>query len=293
MRAVFPRPAALVALAAGLSLTAQAGTVVVVRSSELPPYRAVEDAFAAALDQPTVSATVSDEPSLRAALAQSPSLVFAIGAEAARAVLQAKVSAPKVYALVPSPARVGLDGTPGVSMFASPARQMKAVRALLPSAKTVGVLYDPSLSGQLVAELDAAATGEGLKLLARPIATQKEIAPAARELLGKVDALVLVPDRTVISAASFKFLAQTSLEMKVPLVGFSEGMSRAGAVLSVEAPYEEMGRLAASVAKKLLVGSPAGRELPDGAIYLNARSAQLLGIPVPAGLRAQAAKVFE
>ena len=97
----------------------------------------------------------------------------------------------------------------------------------------------------------------------------------------------------MISGESFKFIMLTALGAKVPVVGFSEGMSKAGAVVSVEAEYGEMGTKAAKVAQKIIAGLPGSPEAPDGAIYVNAKSAGLIGLTVPAELRAQAARVFE
>lgn len=42
------------------------------------------------------------------------------------------------------------------------------------------------------------------------------------------------------------------------MIGFSQGQARAGAVLVVEADYAEMGREAATAAKRALAGSGSG-----------------------------------
>jgi putative ABC transport system substrate-binding protein len=178
-------------------------------------------------------------------------------------------------------------------MFAAPAGQVRAIRELSGSARRIGVLFDPSLSAPLVAELEAACAAQGATLVKREVTAQKDVAPAARELLGRIDVLLLIPDTTVISAESFKFIAQTSLEAKIPMVGFSEGMAKAGAVLAIEAPFDQIGKKAADAAKKMLAGGAGTRESPDGAIFVNAKSAQLLGLTVPDGLKGRAAKVFE
>ena len=112
-------------------------------------------------------------------------------------------------------------------------------------------------------------------------------------MLSSVDVLLLSPDTTVVSAETFKFIAQTSLETKVPLVGFSEGMSKAGAVLSIEGSYDEMGKKAAQAAKRMLAGAAGVREAPEGSVFVNGKSAQLLGLAISPALRARASKVFE
>ena len=280
-----------------LAAVAHAGGVVVVRTSDSAPYKAVESSFTSALGQPTQVIALGGESGreqVKTALAGSPSLVFTIGPDAAKAVLDLGSNAPTLYALVPSPGRVGLDArAAGVSMFASPVNQVKAIRELLPQGKRIGVLYDPTLTAALVQELDAAADSHGATLVKKEVTAKKDVITAARDLLGKIDVLLLVPDTTVISGDTFKFMAQTSLEAKVPMVAFSEGMAKAGAVLAIEAPYEQMGKKAADAAKRMLAGGAAAKESPDGTLFINGKSAELLGVTVPAGLKARAAKVFE
>ena len=241
------------ALGASSALAAAPGPIVVIRTSDLAPYKAVEASFTSAVGQPTrvVSlATAEGKDALKTALAESPSLVFTIGPDAAKTVAQARASAPTLYALVPSPARAGLDPhAAGITMFAAPQSQIRAIKELLPALRRIGVIFDPSLSAPLVLDIEAAAQAQGISLVKREVAGAKDVAAAARELLPKVDALLLLPDTTVISAESFKFIAQTSLEAKIPMIGFSEGMAKAGAVLAVEAAYEQIGRKAADAAR--------------------------------------------
>ena len=287
---------ALSAVAPGPALAA-GGPVLVLRASELPPYKAVEASFNSALGQPTKSVPLSGGNSkevVKGALAESPPLVFAIGPDAAKAMVEVGGSTLTLYALVPNPARIGLDPrAAGVSMFASPTSQMQAIRALLPGAKKIGVLYDPAISAALVAEFETAAASVGATLVKKEIGSAKDVASGARELLSAIDALLLIPDTSVISAETFKFIAQTSLESKVPLVGFSEGMSKAGAVLAIEGSYEEIGKKAAVAARRMLAGGGGLREAPEGSVFVNAKSAQLLGLAISPALRARASRVFE
>ncbi len=278
----------------GLAL---AGNVVVARSSELGPYTALEKAFAEALGQATTSislAAAGGRAELEKALSAQPALLLAIGSDAARVASELKPGCPVIVALVPDPRMVGLAAnTPFVPMFVPPARQLKVVRAILPSVQKLGIIYDPALSTGLAAECQSAATAAKLTLVRKEVGARKDVIGAARELIGEVDAVWLIPDTTVIAADTFKFVMVTSLGAKVPVIAFSEGMSKAGAVLAVEADYGEMGVKAAKAARRLLVGGAEGPEAPEGTIYLNAKSAAMLGLTLSPAMRAQAAKTFE
>lgn len=282
-------------LVARSSRGAASGPVLVVRTSDLAPYKAVEAAFTGALEHPSKTVSLADgADSVKAALGGSNALVLAIGPEAAKLVADAHPAAPTLYALLPSPEKLGGDARGrAVPMFVSPTSQVRAIRALLPGAKSVGIVFDPSQSKALVDGADRAATNAGLKLVRAEVGSRQEVAGAVRGLVGKVDALLLVPDSTIIGADTFKFMVQTSLGEKLPLVGFSQGMTKAGAVLSVEASFEEMGRNAARAAQRALSGQTPEPEAPAGSIYLNARSAELLGISIPDALKRQAKQVIE
>jgi len=276
--------------------TALAAPVLIVRTSDLSPYKLAEQAFTSSLGQEVRSLNVATDKAQLDAAVQSAAFVFAIGPGASRAVAEAKPSVPTVYALVPNPEKEGLSAADArsrvVPMFVPPARQLRSIRALLPHAKKLGILFDPSLSAAMVAECEEAAAQAGLSLVKSEVASKQQVAAASRALMGSVDAIWLIPDATVISAESFKFMVQTSLETKVPLIGFSQGMSKAGALLSIEAEYAEIGKKAAATARKALGGTVTAPDAPDGTLYLNSKSASLLNITIPAPLKNQAANVF-
>ena len=100
--------------------------------------------------------------------------------------------------------------------------QLTTYTALLPAVRTLGVIYDPDQTGAMVSEAGEAAKKLGLQLLAVPIASYKEVAAALRKMLGKIDALWMLPDTTVVTRQSFKFFALTALKNRLPLLTMSE-----------------------------------------------------------------------
>lgn len=271
------------------------GWVLIVRSSSLKPYKAVEQAFTDSVGRPTRTLSLADgdgPDKVAEAIASGASLVFVVGKEAARKVTGLRVAVPIMYALVPDPAEAGLErDAPGISMYVSPADQLEAIRSALPRARKLGVLFDPAESRELVERCEAAAKLDAFTVIPRAVASREQVAGAARELFQQVDALWLVPDTTVVSADSFRFLVQMSLETKVPLIGFSKGMTQAGALLSVEAAHPAMGRKAADLARRLLAGERPRQESPEGSLTVNTKSAELLGTPVPPALLERATNV--
>jgi len=288
---------ALAAVAVAFPLQAWAGEVLVVRSSDRGPYVEVEQAFASSLGTKPKTLSLSSPSAaadLKAAFEAGPDLVLAIGWEAAKATNEAGVKCPVVVALVPDAQRAALGSrVVVVPMFPPASRQLEAVKALLPTARRFGVLFDPKQSQRVVAEHRTAMEAADLTLVAAEVSSRQQVAAAGRDLLEKVDALWLVPDTTVVAPDTFKYLIQNAVAAKVPVVGFSEGMAKAGALVAIEAEYAEMGRNAAAAARRLAAGEAATGEAPRGKVYLNGRMAELLGLSIPVSVRASAAKVYE
>jgi putative ABC transport system substrate-binding protein len=265
--------------------------VVVIRSSELGPYKALEEAFTGAVGVPVKSLSLADPAAAKAA-AGSGAVVVAIGQDAARLVLDSKPVGQVLFGLVPSPEKLGsAEAQKAVPMFAGPARQLGALRELLPGAKRLGVIYAASSEG-LVADYERAARAVGGTLVKQEVKDRSQVANALRELIGKIDALLLLPDPVTLGVDIFKFLLTTSLESKVPLIGFSQGQAKAGALLTLEVDYQEMGREAAAAAKRALAGNAAAPQAPQGSLYVNGKTAQMLGVTPSPSFKAQLREVF-
>lgn len=283
--------AGVMALSLSASAAGAGEGVVVIRSSELAPYKALEEAFTGAVGVSVKSLSLTDPAEAKSA-AGSGAVVLAIGQDAARLVLDARPVGQVIFGLVPSPEKLGAAEAPkAVPMFAGPARQMNALKDVLPSAKRLGVIFAASSTG-LVADYERAARGIGATLVKHEVKDRSEVANALRELIGKIDALLLLPDPVTLGVDIFKFLLTTSLESKIPLVGFSQGQAKAGALLCLEVDYQEMGREAAASARRALAGGAAAPQAPAGSLYINGKTAQVLGVSISPQVKAQTKEVF-
>jgi putative ABC transport system substrate-binding protein len=283
--------AALAAILLSSAALAAGDGVVVVRSSELAPYKALEESFTGSVGVPVKSVSLSDPAAARSAAAGA-AVVLAIGLDAARVVLDARPVGQVLFGLVPSPEKLGVgEVTRAVPMFAGPSRQLGVSKELLPNAKRLGVIYSPTSEG-LVADYERAAKAVGASLVKQEVKDRSQVANALRELIGKIDALLLLPDAATLGVDTFKFLLTTAMDSKVPLVGFSQGQAKAGALLTLEVDYVEMGKEAAAAAKRALSGAAAAPQAPQGSLYLNGKSAQMLGVPIPASVKSQTKEIF-
>ncbi len=277
------------------SLAAAAAEVVVIRSTDLPAYRAVEQALLADLG-PAARALQLAPGNLaeqirvtgggaRVFVALGPDVALAAAAQKGPAVL---------HAFVPNPAAVGLDPTlPSVPTQPSLGFQVRALRQLLPKVRRVGVIFDPAQTAALVAECDSTLVAAGLVLVRKEVATRAEVAGALEAILPTVDALWILPDSTVVGLETLRALLQAPLEALVPVMGYGEAQARGGALLTVEARWDDVGKKAAAAARRLVAGQKATVAPPEGSLFLNARTAAALGLKLTPAQRAEAAKVFE
>jgi len=289
-----PRPVAsglACALLAAFPLSAQATDLAMVRSSDLAQYRSLQQAFAAS-SGPSLDLNLGDPQvagDLGGAL-QGATVVVAVGPGAAAAVKAARPAARVLYALVPNGAEADAAVIP---TLASSARQLAVFKSAVPKLRHLGMLYGPTMSPAVLAEHVAAAAKAGLTLHTRQVRTREEAVEWARQLLQWVDGFWLVPDPTVVTNETYRIFVQAALAARVPLLGYSEGMARTGALVAVEASYAEMGRCAAQAAKRLRDGAPASPGPLEGRVFLNARVAGLIDLQLPPEVRETAAGVFE
>jgi ABC-type uncharacterized transport system substrate-binding protein len=268
--------------------------VVLVRLSDSSLHKTAEAAFRGGFSGTvrTVGGGSALATTLQQARAEGARLIVALGSDAAQQVAAANVGLPVLVALDPS-TQPAPAGTMVLFPYADPAAQLRVLREALPNARRVGLLYNPQHSKALAARYSEAATRAGLTVSRAEVTDARTVAPLARALLSRVDVLWLVPDATVVTSETFPFLVQRSFEVKVPLVGFSESLCRAGALLALEVSPTELGQRAASAAQRLLSGAASAGEPPLGSLCLNTRAASLLDLRLPEALRARATLLIQ
>jgi putative ABC transport system substrate-binding protein len=267
--------------------------VVLVRLSDSSLHKTTEAAFRGSFSGTvrTVGGGEPLAPLLQKARATGTRLIVALGADAARQVALANPGVPLLVAL--DPYAQPQEGTTVLSPYADPAAQLRVLREALPNAKRVGLLYNAAKSRELAERYSEVASQAGLVTTRAEVADARNVAPLARALMGRVDVLWLLPDSTVVTSETFPFLVQRSFEVKVPLVGFSESLCRAGALLALEVSPTELGQRAATAAQRLLAGATSTAEPNLGGLCLNARAASLLGLQLPEALRARATLLIQ
>ena len=273
---------------------AGAAEVAILKSADLAAYNQAMAGFKAAMPPSTtfleydMQGDAKQGQKLARKIRDSDAtLLLAVGVKAALVAKLEIADIPVIFCMVLDPAKHDLKAPnmTGIRLEVPIERQFRTMRSVLPSMKRIGVLYDPEKTGHLVEEARLLAKSMGLELVVKQVNTEKEVPPALRALLSQVEALWLVPDSTVLTEDSLKFVLGTALDFNVPVIGFSSELVRSGALLGLSVSYEDMGRQAGLLAKKILSDQtqPFTTAFPPERLRLalNLKTARFLGIVIP------------
>jgi putative ABC transport system substrate-binding protein len=225
-----------------------------------------------------------------------PDLIFAVGIWALQVVINQTTNLPVVYAMVLNPPSIIGDGArnvTGASMNVPVEQTIRLFKQLGPQIRRVGVVFNRAKTGYLVRLADAVAQEEGLQLIANEIRSPREAIPALDSLQGRIDALWILPDETILAQEVVQYMLLFSYRDKVPLLGLSERQAEMGALLSLSfGSSEDIGRQAGELANSIL-GGKAAAEIPyttarQVKLTVNLKAAQKLGMEIPKSILAMA-----
>jgi putative tryptophan/tyrosine transport system substrate-binding protein len=283
----------LTAISLFLSAVAYAGPPVVLVEAKVAQYREAAEAAKRHLSG-SIEVDPSD-PAAAAKLNEAP-VVVAVGQ---KSLAMAKASAekvPVVFCMV-----LGLNksllgtGVTGVPIEADPSVVITHIRSISKETKRVGFVYNPSSADVLLKEAERAAKAQGVSLVLKPVTTPAEVKDAMTQMVGSIDALWLPPDPKLFSKELFAFLLTFSAERRLPLFGFLESFTQAGALASVSPDYGDIGDRAGRLANQII--GNRGQPVPPpvfapGNLSVNLKTAKALGIDVPPQALASAKQVF-
>jgi putative tryptophan/tyrosine transport system substrate-binding protein len=234
--------------------------VVAVKSSPLAPYSAVVAGFGAEVQAEVVEMMLEGNSSAAARTfqriaAQKPALVLALGplaANAARRSLGDKV--PVLFAMVPYHEKYGLEGPnlTGIALTSDFRPELAALKALAPAARRVGIPHDPRFSSGLVEAAQSAASGLGLSIVPLELDGQGKVEKVLAGARDKVDALLLVADKTVGNAAVVQQLIAFATAQRLPLVALTPSQVREGATLALAPSPTAIGQQAGRLANRII-----------------------------------------
>jgi hypothetical protein len=130
-------------------------------------------------------------------------------------------------------------------------RQLDLVALALPARTRVGVLLGPT-SGSLAPDLEDTARAAGLELRRAQANDAAGVYPALQQVLMQSDVLLALPDAVAVNAATIRSVLVACHRAEVPVVGFSQALVDAGALLAVYSTPAQYARQAAAIVLDVL-----------------------------------------
>ncbi|OJW50305.1 MAG: hypothetical protein BGO67_00025 [Alphaproteobacteria bacterium 41-28] len=229
----------------------------------------------------------------------NPNVIVTLSTPMTQAVAAATTTIPIVFGAVTDPAAAkltGLKNVTGLTDFVPPEQQINLVKTFIPQVKSIGVIFNSgeANSQQQVQDLKTAAEQQGIKVVEVTISKSSEVSAATKTLVGKVEAILLPTDNTVIS--SLESIIKIGVHNKIPIFGSDVDIVRRGAVAAYGVDWRQSGFVLAEMVSKILKGALIQNtpiQNPQTLLFhINLAAAQKMGVPVSEHLRKQADVVF-
>jgi putative tryptophan/tyrosine transport system substrate-binding protein len=225
-------------------------------------------------------------------------LILAIATPAAQAVANLTKDIPVLVTAVTDPQSAKLvnsnklPGTnvSGTSDLTPCAAQIDLLKKIVPSAKTVGLLYCSSEQNSIFqinlakAECDKI----GLKYIDATVSNSNEIQQVTQSLVGKVQAIYAPTDNMI--AAGMATVAMVTNQNKIPVICGEDGMVKSGGLATYGINYYELGKQTATMAVDILKNGKKPATMPiqylsKCDLSVNQDTVKALGIAMPADLK--------
>ncbi len=184
---------------------------------------------------------------------------------------------------LPWPASLPRNRVSHVYIDQPAARTLGLLDMAFPNLRRIGLVVSDENQSQ-VRQLLQEALRRKQELVVETIDSADGLAPALRRLLPTVDALLLVPDSLAINSGNAQNVLLTTYRYRVPVMGFSQGLSKAGAIASVYSSPAQIGRQGAQMAVRWLHDEgelPPAQSAGEFSLAFNARVGRSMGLAMP------------
>lgn len=212
----------------------------------------------------------------------------------------ASVADPLKAKLIPQYAKPGGNIT-GISDAAPIGKQVDLIREILPEIKSIGYVYNPGLDNAVITLewLKETSAEYGIEVVASPAPTPNEVVPATRKLVGKVNAIYVPNDTTVV--ASLEAVIKVGQDTHTPIFAGETGAVHRGVVASVGLNYISVGKVAGQMVADVLNGTAPGEIdavlaynlLDEFKVVVNLGAADSMGVKLPESLLLSATEIIE
>jgi len=184
----------------------------------------------------------------------------------------------------------------GISDWADVATQVQLAMDIVPNVKKLGTIYSAGEPNSLVQidELKKAAPDLAItEIVEATVATSADILTAAQSLVGRVDAIWVPTDNTVVSG--FEAAVKVCEDNQIPLFAADTATVERGAIGAIGLDYYILGTECGKLAARILRGEePADipiKKCPMTDLYLNPSAAERMGVTIPQSVLDRATEI--
>ncbi|MBM7619326.1 putative ABC transport system substrate-binding protein [Bacillus tianshenii] len=227
-------------------------------------------------------------------VADEVDLIFANSTPSAQSALQATKDIPIVFTSVTDPVGAELVESfdkPGDNITGTSDTHPDALSSTVDfmtgeiGAKSIGVLYNAGEQNSVVQveALKELVKAKGAKLVEASVSNSAEVKQAAESFIGRVDAIYIPTDNTVVSA--FQTVVGVANDEQIPLFAGELDSMKLGAVAASGFSYEDLGYETGLMAVKILKGEKKASEIPVSypqnlKLVINTKAAEAQGVEV-------------
>ncbi len=231
-------------------------------------------------------------------------LVLGIATPTSQAVAKAITTTPIVFTAVTDPVGAGLvddaeapgANVTGVSDMLPVQPHLDLIKQIVPDVKTIGVLYNAGEANSVfsIEQEKEAAEAMGIEVIEATASNSSEVKAAADSLVGRVDAISVLTDNTVVSA--LESVIKVCQQNDIPLISGDTDSVERGSSAAYAFDYRDLGVQAGYMAAEILSGTPIS-EIPVQfaeklQLSVNPTSAEAMGVTLPEELVSQAENTF-
>ena len=235
-------------------------------------------------------------------------LIVAIATPTAQAALQVNQEIPIVINAVTDPVAASLakswessgNNLTGMSDAAPNKQQVELIPLFLPEAKNVGTIYNAGEANSVVQIEVARETCKelGLNLIEVTVSNSSEVLMAAQSLAGRVEAIYIVTDNTVVSA--LESVIKVCNQEKIALILADPSTVDKGALASYGIDYYSLGKKSGEIAIQIIKGAKPS-DIPiqtitdpkDLQFVVNLDTAKILGLSISEEILKDADKIIK
>lgn len=190
-------------------------------------------------------------------------MILAIATPTAQAAAQVNKDIPIIINAVTDPVAANLvqswessgNNVTGISDAAPNKQQVELIPLFLPEVKSIGVIYNAGEVNSVVQIEIARETSKelGLNLIEVTVSNSSEVLMAAQSLVGRVEAIYIVTDNTVVSA--LESVIKVCNQEKIVLIVADPSSVDKGALASYGIDYFSLGKKSGEIAIQIINGA--------------------------------------